>query len=291
MTADSFNDLLGFDPMFLLTIPIIAIALLAGFTVRRNVCFDAPTDFISIIVFLIVGGLAIVTSVTASAPAIFFVFFFAFYIVGYWVGRLVVRDEQVDFLKIAEDDEGLIRMKKIEGHYFTHAKHGLCRLPEKNSELFNQLARGIYHKVETNAPLEVTAIMDMEKRPWKGKPQAHVIDDKTEHRLIIIEDIRHEEKRDPARFLKPTISKTVITVAYGSMIPRARLLTEIKTVDKLNENISIAVAKALEVKTEIIPKLPMISAHQLIAIADKSPVMEIIREYLDEEGKKKDGST
>jgi len=273
------DSLINLDPAVIAGILIIVlIALVAGFYVRKSVMFGWPKDIISIAIFVLMVIIAGVSS------AIIPVFFIGAYLIGFWMGSYVVHKEYLEFVQIYIDDTKRIHFRILEGYYFDHPKHGLCCAPTTNGELIDQVFRKIFHKVEMNAPPDVIAYIDdadanaERKIPkWTKKPEANLVDDQTGRKLILIEDIKTTERNDG------TAGKTIITLAYGSMIPRAHLLKEIATLDQLNKSIESASAEAVKVKTKVMSKLPEISAKQLMAIVDNNPSMEIVNQFLDHE--------
>lgn len=282
-------EALGFDPLLLLGVfLIIPAALASGYTVRKNTAIPQPSDFFTVSIFLFLFALFILTAAgTARIPLAWLALFGVFYLIGHRMATFIVDKECLEFVHIGKDDEGFLRMIILQGQYITHPKHGLCCLPTDNGRLFNQLFRRIYHKVEVNAPMKASVYLQAKKRPWDGKARPNIKNYYTGLRAVLIEDIKTTETPDNGRWGHPVVPKTVITLAYGSMVPRAQLLIECETIDQLNKNIAVAVAKAAEVETKVISKLPLISAEQLIAIAENNPVMEVVRQYMAKEEEEK----
>jgi hypothetical protein len=285
---------LGLDSSLLAGIlAIVCIAVAAGFFVRKNTLFDAPYDFISIgFYFVLIVWVAL--AAYCGQPAAFPVFFLIAYLLGWALGLYVVQKISLKFLLINKGDDLFLHFRIVKGEFYDHPKQGLCRLPETNSELFNLIFRQVYHKVEITAPLDVVAYIERDgerQRPkWDGKAHDNLVDQKTGKRLVLVEDIKTTTKLDKGRIVDKKVFKTVITIAYGSMIPRAYLLEEIDTLDQMNRNVSAAVSKNVDTRTRIISKLPLIAAEQLIAIADDNPVMEIVGQFMDPDKKRREES-
>ena len=276
------SDALALSPLALaLFLAIVPVALLTSYKIRQNTNYDYPTDFAT----LAFGGV-VLAMLAVGVPTAWPVLIALLYAGGYYASGRIVDRQRREFLKISEDGEGNIRLYFIPGQFFEHPKHGLCRVPETNAELFNQMVRRIYHKVIVNAPLRENVTVH---RPKGGelRPEANVIDDLTGVRVILIEDIHTQEMPIEGLRIKAILRTTHIKLAHGEMIPKIKLLTDMKVVDNLNDNISKAVAKANEVETKIIPQLPMIGANQLTEIARNNPIMEVINKYFETEDERR----
>jgi len=270
-SLDSVTSTLGFDAGILLGILIVLpFALCIGFLIRKATNLGRFTDFITLSLFGCVLALYLVFDISFVWCGLFILF----YIIGNTLGSYVTDREKKVMLKLGLDEDGNFEIDDVEGLYFIHKKHGLCRLPETNIELFNQACRGIYHKVKSvnNVPMN-----------------ANVIDKRSGRKAILIEDIETRSTRDKSRFLHPKVPVTTIRVAHGSQIPSAKLLTDAKTLDTMNKIVEVTLAKTTEMETKIMAKLPQISADQLIAIAENNTVMEIVNQYMDNEEKRKGG--
>jgi len=287
------DDTINIDPTIIAVIlAVVVVAIIIGFTVRRITRFDYPQDFISLFVFAVLFVVSYIMNKFSYSIALP-VFFAVAYLLGFWMGSYVAHHENIELLQIAVDDDQIVHFRRIEGEYYYDIKAGLCRVPDTNYELFNQIVNGVYHKVEYNAPPDTIAFMKEDKehkRPfWDGIIKDNVVDDETERKIILVEDIDVKERTEKGRFLTKTTTRTVITIAYGSMIPRATLLSEIKTLDNINSKISEVEAKLLKLKTEEVSMLAHIAATELIKVAEDNPAIEIIHQFnLNEDDKRQE---
>lgn len=287
----TINDILGAESVFLVALfIIIPVSLFLGYKVRTRTNFDYPTDFFTgLMVFAVLVALYMDSMYgVLDIPILWFLLFLLFYFIGHRFGRNVNDKDKLELVRIYGSEDGNICISTDDGEYFKHPQHGLCRLPETNAELFNQLFRGIYHTVETNAPLEANIILDDPeyKDVDLTEPNAKVMDERTGMNAILIEDIKTAYERDTSRFLSPAIPRTVIRLARGSAIPKTRTLFEFGVIDRVNKALGDAEARALKVETEIIPALPSMSANQLVTMTKDNPIMGVVKEYMDWQNEK-----
>ena len=288
------DALLGLDPflMFVVLAAAVCAAVVIGFFIRKITRFDCPKDFMSISFFILIGAAAVLGTSAGHHVVLLPLFFFTLgYLLGFFLGSYVAHKEFLEFVQMVVDEDKIIHFRIESGDYYNHPKHGLIRLPQDNAELFAAIFRNTYHKVELNAPLETLAYIedaggrnkDRKVPLWDKKIHENVVDDEKGRKVILVEDIDVTTRHEKGRILRKTISKTSITLAYGSMIPRAHLLAEIKTLDTLNRNMALIMSETLKVKTEVISTVPRMAAEQLIKVADDNPVMEMVRQYMENE--------
>lgn len=263
---------------------VVPVALLLGYKVRTKTNFTWPKDFYS---FGVLGALLVIlwaqSRYDVEVPSLWVVLFVTFYLLGFRLGKNVTDKGRVELIYIGQTSEGNLVIGTMEHDYIRHKEHGLCQLPENNRELFNQSVRGIYHKVEANAPLDMNVILKdvspAEVKTWKP-PYDNIEDERTDLTAILIEDIDTIYEPDKTRFLSPRVPRTVIRMARGSAVPKAKLLFEFDAMDQCNKALAKATAETLKVKTEIIPALPGISATQLVGMAENHPVYEVIKKAM-----------